>query len=154
MATTNSQVTASVNKDDFRTYYQHQYERMSELENQRLTMTNVIVGLSVLAFSLAFADITKLNVVNAVGLLIVVLFANLIAVLFNHRSRAFIKMHQKRAHSALEAFAPEVEKLDKTIPKPFDSERDLFRRPQLQTYLHFLLMALAVLPIILYLRSL
>lgn len=38
-------------------------------------------------------------------------------------------------------------------PKPFDSDKDCFRRPLLQTYLHILLMALAVLPIILYLRS-
>ena len=150
--TTNPPATPCASKDDFRTYYQHQYDRMAELEQQRLTMTNVIVGISVLAFSLAFADITKLNIVNAVGLPTVVLFANLIAVLYNHRSRAFIKMHQERAHKVLETFAPEIEQLDKEVPKPFDSERDIFRRPRLQTYLHVLLMAVAVLPIILYLK--
>ncbi len=140
----------SSTKEDFRLYYQHQYDRMKELEQQRLTMTNVIVSLSVLAFSLAFGDIKKLNVVNAVGLPIVVIIANLIALLWNHRSRAFIKMHQKRAHAALEVFAPDVEALNRTIPKPFDSDKDIFRRPALQTYLHVLLMALSILPILLY----
>jgi hypothetical protein len=88
--------------------------------------------------------------VNAVALPIVVFAANLIAVLFNHRSRAFIKMHQKRAHKALETIAPEVEQLDRSMPKPFNSDRDIFRRPSLQTYLHYLLMAVAILPIYLY----
>jgi hypothetical protein len=126
---------------------------MAELEQQRLTMTNVIVGLSVLAFSLAFSDISKLNIVNAVGLPVVVGFANMIALLYTRRSRAFIKMHQERAHKALATFAPEVEELDRQVPKPFDSSKDKFRRPSLQGYLHVLLILVALIPIILYLRT-
>ena len=133
-------------------YYQHQYDRMKELEQQRLIMTNVIVTISVLSFSLAFNDISKLNLVSAVGLPIVVIIANMIAIRWNQRTRAFIKMHQKRAHAALDAIAPEVEALDKTIPKPFDGDKDIFRRPALQNYLHVLLMIVSVLPILLYLK--
>ena len=137
-------------KENFRMYYQHQYERMKELEQQRLTMTNVIVGISVLAFSLAFADITKLNIVNGIGLPIVVFFVNLIAIQYTRRSRAFIKMHQERAHKTLETLAPKLEELDGTVPKHFNSDEDFFSRPKLQIYVHFLLMAASFLPIVLY----
>lgn len=142
----------SAEKEDFRLYYQHQYDRMKELEQQRLIMTNVIVTISVLSFSLAFTDISKLNLVSAVGLPVVVIIANVIAILWNQRSRAFIKMHQRRAHAALNAIAPEVEALDRSEPKPFNSDKDIFCRPRLQIYLHVLLIIVSVLPILLYLK--
>lgn len=144
----------SSDKEDFRIYYQHQYDRMKELEQQRLIMTNVIVTISVLSFSLAFTDISKLNLVSGVGLPIVVIIANLIAIRWNQRTRAFIKMHQKRAHAALDAIAPEVEALDRSIPKPFDGDKDIFRRPALQNYLHVLLIVVSALPILLYVKIL
>lgn len=148
--TGNTPTQPPADKEDYRLYYQHQYERMKELEQQRLIMTNVIVTISVLAFTLAFSDICKLNLVNGVGLPIVVIGANFIAVMWNKRSREFIKLHQQRAHEALKEFAPEVEELDKRKAKR-DSDKDWFRRPSLQSYLHGLLMMLAVLPIVLYL---
>lgn len=132
-------------------YYEHQYDRMKELENQRLFMTNVIIGLSILSFSLAFEDIDKLKSINAVGLLIVVILFNIIAVLYNHRSRAFIKMHQKRAHKALKIMAPDVERLNKSIPKPYISDKDIFRRARLQDYLHILLIIISLLPFVVFL---
>ena len=138
-------------KDDFQMYYQHQYERMKELEQQRLTMTNVIIGFSILSYSLAFSDLSKLNIVNAVGLPLIVLFANIIAVLYNRRSRSFIKMHQARAHKAMKIYAPELEAIDYEIPKPFESDKDVFRRPALQNYLHVLMIAASILPIFLFL---
>ncbi|MEM8505557.1 MAG: hypothetical protein AAF716_20695 [Cyanobacteria bacterium P01_D01_bin.1] len=141
-------------KEDFRLYYRHQYDRMKELEQQRLIMTNVIVTISVLSFSLAFADIDEINLVSGVGLPIVVIFANLIAIRWNQRTRAFIKMHQKRARAALDVIAPEVEALNRSIPKPFNSNRDIFRRAALQNYLHVLLIAVSVLPLLLCLRIL
>ena len=146
-----NQLLSSTDKEFYSMYYEHQYDRMKELENQRLIMTNVIVGLSVLSFSLAFEDITKLNTINAIGLPFVVLIANLIAVIYNHRSRAFIKMHQRRAHEVLKAIAPDVNRLNQSIPKPINSNKDLFSRPKLQTYLHVLLMAVSLLPVFLFL---
>jgi hypothetical protein len=144
----------SSDKEDFRLYYQHQYDRMKELEQQRLIMTNVIVTISVLSFSLAFTDISKLNLVSGVGLPILVIVSNLIAIRWNQRTRAFIKMHQKRAHAALEVIAPEVEALDRSIPKPFDGDKDIFRRPALQNYLHVLLIIISILPTLLYFKIL
>jgi hypothetical protein len=61
-------------------------------------------------------------------------------------------VHQKRAHAALDAIAPEVEAVDKTISKPFDGDKDIFRRPALQSYLHVLLIVVSVLPILLYFK--
>ena len=146
----NPQTSNLAEKEFYQMYYEHQYDRMKELENQRLIMTNVIVGMSVIAFSLAFEDITKLNLINGVGLPVIVVIANLIALMFNKRSRAYIKMHQKRAHKVLEIIAPEIENLDKSIPKPFNSDKDFFGRPRLQSYLHLLLILSSLLPIIFY----
>jgi hypothetical protein len=117
--TQNSSNKESFDKEDFRLYYQHQYDRIKELEQQRLIMTNVIVSISVLSFSLAFTNTSELNLVNGVGLPLMVIIANLIAIFWNQRTRAFIKMHQKRAHAALNFIAPQLEELDKSIPKPF-----------------------------------
>lgn len=142
--------TPTLSKEDYRLYYQHQYDRMKELEQQRLTMTNVIVGLSVLAFSLAFSDLCKLNAVNGLGLPIVVIWANYIAVMWNKRSRAFVKMHQKRAHEALMKLASDIDEINKIHPKPVNSDTDRFRRAALQNYLHIALMLLALVPIGLY----
>lgn len=117
-------------------------------------MNLYIVTISVLSFSLAFTDISKINLVSGIGLPTVVIIANLIAIRWNQRTRAFIKMHQKRAHAALDVIAHEVEALDRSIPKPFDSDKDIFRRPALQNYLHVLLIVVSALPVLLYLKIL
>ncbi len=49
--TQNSSNKESFDQEDFRLYYQHQYDRMKELEQQRLIMTNVIVSISVLSLT-------------------------------------------------------------------------------------------------------
>ena len=141
-----------VDKEDFRMYYQHQYERMSQLEQQRLIFTNLILGLSLLSFSVAFADISKLNVLNAGGLPIAVIISNWIAILFNRRSRSFIKMHQARAEKALEIFAPELDRISRQIASPINSNRDWFRRAALQNYVHIAVMLIALLPIAAYFK--
>jgi hypothetical protein len=97
----------------------------------------------------AFADINKLNIVNAVGLPIAIIISNIFAMLYTSRSRRFIKMHQKRAEKAREIFSPELNKINKSIPK-IDSNRDIFNRTRLQIYLHVLLITIALLPMFVY----
>jgi hypothetical protein len=143
---TPSPALSAADMEALKIYYEHQNKRIEELEQQRLTMTNVIISLSILAFSLGLKDLATLNFLSAVALPIVVLLANVIAVIWNKRSRAFIKMHQARAHEALQRMSPAVEELDRSIPKPFDSEWDSLKRPDLQNYLHYLMVALATLP--------
>ncbi len=133
------------------TYFNHQYERMGQLETQRLTMSNLILGGSVLAFSLAFDDLEKLNWINAVGLPIAVIAANLMAIAYIWRSREFIKMHQDRADDILDRFAPELAKIALSRPKPRNSDTDPLSRHRLQTAVHVIVVELAFVIMIIFL---
>lgn len=140
---------SNIQNDDFRMYHQLQYDRIAQLEQQRLTMTNFVIGLSIISFSFAFSDINKLNIINAIGLPIVIIISNIFAMLYTSRSRKFIKMHQKRAEKAREIFSPRLNIISNEVPK-IDSNRDLFNRTRLQIYLHVLLIIIAILPMFIY----
>ena len=72
---------SSIENEDFRMYHQLQYDRIAQLEQQRLMITNFVIGLSIISFSFAFSDINKLNIINAVGLPIVIIISNIFAML-------------------------------------------------------------------------
>lgn len=142
--------SSSFEKDDFRMYHQLQYERIAELEQQRLTMTNFVVGVSIISFTFAFSDMGKLNVINAMALPIIIIISNIFAMLYTSRSRKFIKMHQQRAEKARERYSPELNQINKAVSK-IESSRDPFNRTRLQAYLHILLIAIALLPMFIFL---
>ena len=148
MALSNKDIP-SIENEDFRMYHQLQYDRIAQLEQQRLTMTNFVIGLSIISFSFAFSDIDKLNIINAIGLPAVIIISNIFAMLYASRSRIFIKMHQKRAEKAREIFSPNLNSISKKVPK-INSNRDPFNRTRLQIYLHVLLIVVAILPAVMY----
>jgi hypothetical protein len=154
MADSNDTSSYTTDKDDFRMYYEMQYKRMGELENQRLTMSNLIITVSVLSFGLAFEDTSKINIVNGLALPSAVILINLIAVAHGNRSREFIKMHQKRAKVALTRYAPELAKISLEEVEKRDSNQDALRRPLLQVYIHLVLVVMALFAVGLYITTL
>jgi hypothetical protein len=146
----NREELIKMDKEDFRMYHQLQYERISQLEQQRLTMTNFVIGISLLAFTFGFSDFSNLNLVTAIGLPVAIIISNLFAMLYTSRSRKFIKMHQKRAEKARELYSKDLNRIYESVPK-VESEHDFFSRARLQIYLHLLLIAIALLPLIIYL---
>jgi hypothetical protein len=112
------QIKSNPSPEFVRMYYEHQYGRMAELEQHRLTITNIVITLSLLAFTFGFGDITKLTVINGVGLPIVVILSNIFAIAYIHQASGFMDIHGKRARKALEIYAQELNQINAAIPWP------------------------------------
>lgn len=92
-----------------RMFYEHQYERMKTLEEQRLSITNYVITVSALAFTFGFKDVTQLTLLNAVGLPLIIVIVNWFAMAYIDRSARFIHTHRKRAKEVLHEFAPKLD---------------------------------------------
>ncbi len=114
--------------ESIRTYYQHQYERIEQLENQRQTFTTIILTLSILAFTFGFSPNNKgavgnpLAILQNVILLIVIAIANVMAVSYMRRTQSWIRSHRFRAKETLKKFDPALFKLDQdSLDKSWNS---------------------------------
>jgi len=132
-----------------RMYYEHQSERMGRLEDQRLTMSNLVITISVLAFSFGFGKLSELTVINGIGLPALMVFANLFAIAYIRRASLWMNVHRTRAKLVLDKFAPEL--LEATKSQPWVKKGALGSRAVIQQWLHVLLMATASVPILAYL---
>jgi hypothetical protein len=137
----------STDLDFVRMYYLHQYDRVEKNESQRHTITNYVLTLSALAFTFGFQNITQLTVTNGIGLPLIILSANIFALLYIDRSVEFIDTHRKRAHEILQRYAPELKEVD---------EKHKFRtglpnsRKRIEKGIHQLLILIALIPLGLY----
>ncbi len=152
MANTKAQPRSEKDLAEYtRMYYEHQYERVSKLEDQRLTITNIVMTLSAGALALGFSDLDRLTVINGIGLPLMIVFSNLFAITYVLRSRDFIRVHKERARRVLKEHAEELFELNKSLVWP---EKTFYRnRTFIQVSLHVLLMLTALLPAAAYLRK-
>lgn len=131
-------------------YYQHQYERFSKLESGNITLTNIVVTLSVVAFTFGFKDsANNLNLLNGAGLPIVIIISNLFAIAYTRQGYRYMLTHQARAKEMLRIHTPALHRYDgiKLVATPYQWGG----RTSIQTMLHCLLVAVAFLPIVVYL---
>ena len=124
-----------------RMYYEHQYDRMAKQEEQRHSMANIIVSLSVLAFTFAFASGQDLSLITGVLLPLVIIAANIIAWLYMQRTRSWIRVHRQRAKAVLTEYAPSLSHIDGITPERH--EVTAVGRGGLQQILHIVLAATA-----------
>lgn len=132
-------------------YYAHQYERMAKLEDQRLTITNIVISLSVLALGVAVSSSETLSLQANIEIHVLILLANLFALFFILRTRDYVRVHQQRAKKLLEQYAPELAELDKTVHLP--AGRGQLGLGELQLLIHAVFVFLAVVSIFLRLVS-
>lgn len=130
-------------------YYEHQYDRMAKLEEQRLTITNVVITLSIVAFTFGFSNSQNLTEIVGIGLPAVMVASNLFAIVYIVRSADFIGTHRRRAKRILELYAQELHELDESIQWP----HRLWARWRIQVLIHILLILAALFPAYVYLRS-
>ena len=128
-------------------YYEHQYDRMAKQEEQRHSVTNVVVGLSILAFTFGFNSGETSNIALSIILPLAVAIANLIAVVYMHTTIKWINVHRRRAKRTLETYAPELYKLDQSFPIVFKGRIKLSRW-RLQRLLHVILVILSAAAIV------
>lgn len=142
----NSDKISSEDRSDFRMYHQLQYERITQLEQQRLTMTNVIIGISTAAFAIEYSSLVNINSLSKFILPIVIIAINLFALLYAWKSRKFVKMHQARAKKAREIVSPYLNEINEAVGK-IESSKDLLNRTRLQQYVHAVMIIVALLSI-------
>jgi len=114
--------------ESIRMYYQHQYERMAQLENQRQTFTTIILTLSILAFTFGFEvnnsgrTGSSSAILQNIILLVVIAIANVMAVSYMHRTKSWISSHRFRAKEVLRKYDVALFDLDKdSLDKSWDS---------------------------------
>lgn len=88
-------------------YYDRQYERFEQLENQRLTFTNIVVAASVIAYAL-LDELGNSRSDLLVLTLVLVALINIVAAGFVLRTNQFIKLHRRRAHEAMQVLSSEI----------------------------------------------
>ncbi|GEM_PF-1993163 len=133
--------------DYIRMYYEHQYDRIEKNENHRLTVSNYVLTLSALAFTFGFQGGLELNVLNGLGLPLIVIIANIAAISNIGYTAIFIDVHRNRAHEVLQKHAPELSKVD--AKHDFDDDL-LNRRRKVERRIHQLLIYVALMPLGLY----
>jgi hypothetical protein len=100
-----------------RMYYEHQYDRMDVLENQRLTITLVVIAASTIAFALSPIG-GSASIVSGAAVPILVATFNLFAIAYIARMSGLIDVHADRAKRILERAAKPVYDLDASLPFP------------------------------------
>jgi hypothetical protein len=94
-------------------YYEHQYGRIENLEQQALNTTNITNALFIAMLTFSQRDVT-----SHFYLPFAMVVINIFAIAYIYRSGKAIMIHQSRAKKILETHEKEIFELDKTIPIP------------------------------------
>ena len=132
----------NVPTDMLMTYYEHQYSRMKQLEDQRINITNITVTLSVIALTFGFNTSDRFSRTVGYALLATMIFTNLFAIAYIAKTRSWISTHRNRAKGVLEKRSKELFKFDQET----HDERVLWipGRGRIQMFLHILLLLVAI----------
>lgn len=132
-----------------RMYYEHQYDRMAKLEDQRLVITNIVIGLTTVAFTFGISRIEDLTAFSGVCLPFVMVLSNFLAMAYVVHSADVIKAHQKRAKEVLRLFAKVLYEVDRENPW----SRRIGPRWKIQLLIHLALVIIALTPMYIYLAG-
>jgi hypothetical protein len=140
--------TPKVDLEFVRMYYGHQYERFSDLEKAQLALTNIVLGVSTIAFTFGFSSSQRVDLINGIGLPVLVIAINLYAILYYRQSSEYIKTHRKRSKRILELYAEHLLKIDQEIQWKRSSGGWKFYGA-----IHIFIILVALIPVFLYLQS-
>ncbi len=134
-----------------RMYFEHQYNRMAKLEEQGLSITNIVITLNIVAFTFGFSNVQDLTVITGFGLPFMMVISNIFAIAYICVMSKYIRVHQRRAKRVLKFYAQDLYKLDKSIPHPHRG--GVGRRRWIQLLIHTLLAFVALIPAYIYLQG-
>ena len=123
-------------------YYQHQYDRMGKLEDQRLGITNITITLSVLSLTFGFNSAVGFSKIIGYAVLAVMALANIFAILYILVTKSWISTHEMRAKGILEKRAKSLYVFDRQTYA--DYRKWTPGRWKIQMYLHILLFLVSV----------
>ena len=123
-------------------YYQHQYDRIGKLEDQRLGITNITITLSVLSLTFGFNSAVGFSKIIGYAVLAVMALANIFAILYILVTKSWISTHEMRAKGILEKRAKSLYVFDRQTYA--DYRKWTPGRWKIQMYLHILLFLVSV----------
>lgn len=143
--------SSNVSSELVQMYYDHQYDRIGKLEEQALTVTNVVTATSILALTFGFEGLEGESLTRVIALPFVTIAANLFAIGYIRNCQMFIALHQRRAMRTLELYAPALYDLNSALPWP---QEDAWKgRRRFHILLHVAFCVAALIPIAVILAS-
>jgi hypothetical protein len=127
-------------------YYEHQYDRMKQLEDQRFNITNLTIGISVLAFTFGFDKSVNFSRQAGFILLATIIVVNLFAIAFIEKSASWISTHRRRAKGILEFRSTELFKFD--METHADFKQWIPGRWKIQLLLHATIVIMSIVMIV------
>ena len=100
------------NENFVRMYYDHQYDRLAKHESYGLTITSYVLTISAAVFTFGYKDVMQLTLVNGIGLPLIIIIANVFAILYLDHTKDFISVHQDRAREIVSRYAPELKEIN------------------------------------------
>lgn len=142
---------SSLMNNEFKTvYYQHQYERMEKHENYRFSISNLVFGVTTIAFTFGFSNQNAITIITGIVLPLLIITGNIFTLLYLQYTRQIIRVHRNRAQRVLEKYAPEIYKIDQEI-NWHESVPRRWSHAWVQSYIHGIMALLALLPMLAYL---
>ena len=129
-------------------YYVHQFQRRSAIEQQEMAMSQIVMGITTLAFTFGISDVQELNLMNGICLPIIVISINAFAIFCYYQMGKFIRVYRSRAKRVLEIYAASIYKIDQETQWSGHSLDWKF-----YSSVHIFMILVALLPIFLYLRG-
>lgn len=100
--------TTSEDMENFRMLHQLQYERIDKIQTSRENFSNYVLTISSGLYLLAIPNLSEINYKNFILITSFIILINIVAIIFSHNSRKFVKFHQKRAKKMRKAFIIEI----------------------------------------------
>jgi hypothetical protein len=138
-------IPEDVNPDYVRMYYEHQYDRIKTHEEQSLTISNFVLTISALIITFGLNNKQAFGSVFILFVPVIVIAANVFAILNVVDRTRWMVQHQQRAKRVLEIYMPKLYALDKEIVAPHNKWAVGRRRVQGVLHYSFLFISVALL---------
>ena len=129
-------------------YYEHQYDRIKKHEDQALSISNIVLTISALIITFGLNNRQSFGSIFIFFLPVILIIANLFAILYVRDSGSWIRSHRMRAKRILETYIPDLFVLDKETIAPH-KKRTVSRR-RFQYLIHILFIVISVILILLF----
>ena len=127
-----------MNEENLISYNQLQYDRIDKLETKRENFCNYVITLTSAIYTIGFIFLEKIQFAYAFVLICFIIILNLTAIIFNWRTRPWIKLHQERAKLVRAKMSTDFEKLEddakKNIKEKYIKKKSWFNFYQKATY--------------------
>ena len=134
--------STEISPDYIRMYYEHQYDRIKKNEDQAMNVSNVVFTVTAVILTFGFSNKQSFSSILILFLPIVIIIANVTAILYIRENTRWIRAHQLRAKRILETYTPELFSLDKETSAP--SIKATLDRSNTQYLIHTLFIVIAL----------